>query len=398
MNYKRFEDETDDELIYRICSQKDIIGTWNNVADILNELTGNDYNESAYRKKYQAFQKILNANQAKFADSSTQLSALKEEQRNLIKERNKLQAEKIEYNKWLRETARDELLEEKIIDAINNLSPIEVPEQTGYHLNNKEYILTIADLHYGKEVKISGLLGETLNEYSPEICERRLWDLLSQVIELVKHEEINCLRVYNLSDNIEGILRFSQLMKLRYGIVDATIKVSELLANWINELSKYTKVKYAMCMDGNHDEVRSLVGKKGTFVDDNMNKIIYVFLKERLRDNPNVEIMPQNTPMIFDQVCGFNILACHGDTKNLIKALRDYSSIYGVNVDYLFGGHMHHSREEDTGINSEVILVPSIIGIDDFSMKLRKTSNAAAKVFCFEEGKGKIAEYIYKLN
>ena len=398
LEYKRFENETDDELIYRICSQKDIIGTWNDVCDILNELTSNDYNESAYRKKYQAFQKILSANQAKFTDSSAQLSTIKEEQRNLIKERNKLQTEKIEYNRWLRETARDELLEEKIIDAINNLTPLTIPRKAEIHLNKKEYILTIADLHYGKEIKITGLFGDTLNEYSPEICERRLWDLYVMIVELIQKEQIDCLRIYNLSDNIEGILRFSQLMKLRYGVVDATIKVSELLANWLSELSKYTKIRYAMCMDGNHDEVRSLVGKKGTFTDDNMNKIIFMFLKERLKDNPNVEIVEQHTEMIFDRVCGFNILACHGDTKNLIKAIRDYSSIYGVNIDYLFGGHMHHSREEDTGINSEVILVPSIIGIDDFSMKLRKTSNPAAKVFCFEEGLGKTAEYIYKLK
>lgn len=398
MEYKRFENETDDELIYRICSQKDIIGTWCDVCSILNKLTGNDYNESAYRKKYQSFQKILNANQAKFADSSIQLSQLKEEQRNLIKERNKLQTEKIEYNKWLRETARDELLEEKIIDAINSLSPLNIPEPTGNHLNPREYILTIADLHYGKELKINGLFGEILNEYSPEICERRLWDLAIEVTKLIQKEHIDCLRIYNLSDNIEGVLRLSQLMKLKYGVVDATIKVSELLANWLNYLSKYTKIKYAMCMDGNHDEIRSLVGKKGTFVDDNINKIVFTFIKERLKNNPNFEILEQHTEMIFDNVCGFNILACHGDTKNLIKAIKDYSSIYGVNIDYLFAGHMHHSSQEDTGINSEVILVPSIIGIDDFSMKLRKTSNPAAKVFGFEVGFGKTVEYIYKLK
>lgn len=398
MNYKRFENETDDELIYRICSQKDIIGTWCDVCNILNNLTGNDYNESAYRKKYQSFQKILNANQAKFADSSVQLSQIKEEQRNLIKERNKLQTEKIEYNKWLRETARDELLEEKIIDAINNLEPLDIPEKTGNHLNPIEYILTIADLHYGKELKINGLFGETLNEYSPEICERRLWDLANKVIVLIKKEQIDCLRIYNLSDNIEGILRLSQLMKLRYGVIDATIKISEILANWLNYLSQYTKIKYAMCMDGNHDEIRSLIGKKGTFVDDNINKIIFMFIKERLKDNPNFEILEQHTEMIFDNVCGYNILACHGDTKNLIRAIKDYSSIYGVNIDYLFAGHMHHSSQEDTGINSEVIMVPSIIGIDDFSMKLRKTSNSAAKIFGFETGLGKIVEYTYKLK
>ena len=398
MSYKRYKDETDDELIYRICSQKDIIGKWTDVRDILNELIDKNYCESAYRKKYQAFQRILNANQPKFADSVAQLETIEEEKRSLIKERNKLQAEKIEYNKWLRETARDELFEEKLIDAINNLEPLDIPDKRGVCLSNREYILTIADLHYGKELKISGLFGETLNEYSPEICERRLWKLLDDVIALIKKEGIGCLRVYNLSDNIEGILRISQLMKLRYGVIDATIKVSELLSNWINELSKYTKVKYSMCMDGNHDEVRSLVGKKGTFIDDNINKIIFTFLRERLKNNKNVEIIEQNTNMIFDQIFDFNILACHGDVNDLTKAIKDYSSIYGINIDYLFGGHKHHSKEEDVGINSEVINVPSIIGIDDYSMKLRRAANPAAKVFCFEEGVGKVVEYTYKLD
>ena len=55
MNFERLENETDEELIYRICSQKEIIGTWQNVADILNRVLGFDYGESTYRKKYQAF-------------------------------------------------------------------------------------------------------------------------------------------------------------------------------------------------------------------------------------------------------------------------------------------------------------------------------------------------------
>ena len=51
-SYKRFDDETDEELIYRICKDKDKIGSWQNVADVINELTGNDYGESTYRKNW----------------------------------------------------------------------------------------------------------------------------------------------------------------------------------------------------------------------------------------------------------------------------------------------------------------------------------------------------------
>ena len=39
MIYKRYDMETDEELIYRICSEKDKIGSWQLVADVLNETT-----------------------------------------------------------------------------------------------------------------------------------------------------------------------------------------------------------------------------------------------------------------------------------------------------------------------------------------------------------------------
>ena len=53
--YKRLDNETDEELIYRICLNKDTIGPWNDVKDILNELLNVDYGETTYRKKFQVF-------------------------------------------------------------------------------------------------------------------------------------------------------------------------------------------------------------------------------------------------------------------------------------------------------------------------------------------------------
>jgi hypothetical protein len=51
MKYQRYENESDEELIYRVCKDKDLIGTWTDVADILNELLGQEYTESKYRKR-----------------------------------------------------------------------------------------------------------------------------------------------------------------------------------------------------------------------------------------------------------------------------------------------------------------------------------------------------------
>lgn len=59
---KRFADEDENQYIYRVCQMKEAIGTWQDVADILNNELGHNYDESAYRKKYAAFDLLYNAN------------------------------------------------------------------------------------------------------------------------------------------------------------------------------------------------------------------------------------------------------------------------------------------------------------------------------------------------
>ena len=44
--YQRYENESPEELIFRICSHKDEIGTWSDVGRVLNELLGENYTSS----------------------------------------------------------------------------------------------------------------------------------------------------------------------------------------------------------------------------------------------------------------------------------------------------------------------------------------------------------------
>ena len=58
----------------------------------------------------------------------------------------------------------------------------------------------------------------------------------------------------------------------------------------------------------------------------------------------------------------------------------------------------HHHTYKNCGVRKGVIGVGSIVGSDDFSMKIRKTADPSALFTVFEEGKGKVCEYIFKLN
>ncbi|SCJ71508.1 Uncharacterised protein [uncultured Ruminococcus sp.] len=315
----------------------------------------------------------------------------------LRKERIKLQTEKIEYNKWLRETARDELITEKICETINNLSPMRVPNYIEPKHNDKAYCLIWGDEHFGVTFELRDLLGNIINSYNPEIFENRMWDLLNQVIEIIQRDNIDTLNVYSLGDFSDGCLRVSQLMKLKYGVVDGTIQYSNFITNWLNKLTEYVRVRYQMT-NGNHTELRMLNQEKGTFTEDNMGKIVKEFIKIRLENNPNFTLIENPTGYIYDTLAGNTIMGIHGEIKNMERALKDFSKIHNVSIQYLIAGHLHHSKSEEIGVNSEVINIPSIVGVDTYSLSLNKTSNASGKLLVFEEGKGKICEYSLKLN
>ena len=174
------------------------------------------------------------------------------------------------------------------------------------------------------------------------------------------------------------------------------MRYAKYLANWLNELSSYVRIHFQMVF-GNHSELRMLGQPKGTFADDNTGIITREIISISLANNPNFVYEQNPTGLIFDEICGLNILGVHGECKNMAQAIKDFSNTYKTSIDILVGGHLHHSESENIGVNRDVIRVPSIIGIDDFSMDLNKTSNPGATLFALERGRGKVLEYNIKL-
>ncbi len=319
-------------------------------------------------------------------------------QQELQKEKYKVQTEKIALNQMLREQARFELFVETAVAAIKKHCNIQVnihPIHTEY--NKREGLLIFADSHYGKEFKITGLNGEIINEYSIEIFEDRMQRLLYHAVEIAERERFTKIKVFNLGDEVEGILRISQLMTLKLGIVDSTIAFAYFLAEWLNELSKYVGVDY-YATQGNHTDLRLLTGKKGDFPHENMSKVIHAIIKEILRDNPNVIINDNCNDKIFTDIAGFKVLGIHGEERNKERAIRDFSYLYNEDIDYLCTGHKHHSNTTNVGISKGCIGVGSIMGVDDFAIQLKKVNNPTSTFVVFEEGVGKTVEYTIYLD
>ena len=395
------ENETERQYIWRLhkyVENGEI--TWKEMARFVNinfRESEEDYrDESAYRKPCQSAEAYYDEVFSKMIGTEYS-NDIAEQRRELAKERVKLQTEKLEYNRWLREEARDELITEKICDAVNSLVPLDIPEHITPVHNTRAYALVYGDEHFGVEYELKGLFGDIINAYSPEIFEERMWDLFHQTVEIVQKENIDTLNVFNMGDFNDGILRVSQLMKLRYGVVDGTIKYADFIANWLNELTKFVRVKY-QSTNGNHSELRMIGQPKGTFTEDNMGKVVTEFIKTRLKDNPNFTYIENPTGFIYAQLACNTVLGIHGEVQNMKTAIDEFSRIYNVPIQYLLAGHLHHNKTEEIGVNSEVINVGSIIGVDSYSLSLRKTANASAKLLVFEQTKGKVCEYTLKLN
>ena len=400
---KKLSDENEDQYIWKVGQAKDaglIDSTWEDLTPRLNAELGIEETEwrgsSAFRKAYRWMQRAYDNVFRQNGFIGVQGDELDAKNRELKKTLIKVQTEKLEYSRWLREEARDELICEKICNEIRATNTLDIPKPIIVDKASRSAVLAFGDEHYATEFTIYGLYGEIINSYSPEIFEQRMWNLFYQVIDIIQKEGLTTLYVFALGDFTDGILRCSQLMKLRYGVVEGTVKYANFIANWLNELSKYVNVKYQMVY-GNHSELRMLGQPKGTFKEENTGMFVREMIKAYLEKNPNFEMIINPTGLIFDNIEGLNVLGIHGEVKNMENAIKDFSNTYNTNIQILLGGHMHHYKAETVGVNKDVINVPSIIGIDDYSMSLNKTSNPGAVLFCIEENKGVTLEYKIKL-
>ena len=278
------------------------------------------------------------------------------------------------------------------------MPPISIAERSPIApIGKRTLVLCVADCHYGAEWIVRGLRGEILNRYNPEVFGERMDDLLAQVREIIIKENISDVQLLLCGDSLDGMLRNSQLMKLRWGVIESCMRFSEHMAQWIAALSQYATV--SVCgVDGNHTETRTLNSKRGDFPGENLEKVIFWFLAERLKGVPGVFVDSVTEQRKHLTVQGFNLLLTHGtDIKSLENAAKQTMLLYGEAIDYLICGHKHREQEYVSGYtdqgNSVVIRVPSVCGMDEYAQRLGYGGKPGALAMVLEAGYGRRCIY-----
>lgn len=403
MDFKRYEGETEEQLLYRLGKIKDELGlTWQEIADTMNELLDYDYSESKYRK---AFKRISNFQEDNFIEKEDEsndyqkeydkLSILKQD---IKSERIKLQTLNLERNRLNREDARQELFYEQIGQYIRSkkvekLKPL-------YEPKNKDikYLLGIADVHANAKWRTN------TNEYSMDIVSERLTLLLVEVVQFIKLKQLDELNIVLLGDLIDGCLRMSNLQTMDSTVAKSVADISDMLICFFETLVEKTHIHINLfdVVYSNHSMPRFL---QNYDIREDLGYTINRYIRTGLRNNKNIDIYsPFDSDICLDfKIWDFDIIGFHGHTeKNQSEAIKNFTIDRRKLYDYAVCGHLHSNQKTSISVDGlhdvETIQFPSFCGDDPYANSIHKISKGSCLICGFDKNYGFIESYKIILN
>lgn len=356
----------------------------------------NNYSKDNIRKAYYILSKMIDKLESDVLTEDDIIAKNEELKNEIIKERKKLQATKLETLRNVNHEARFELFYENVKESFESL-PVPQFEYIDSEENDRAYVLGISDIHYGANFTSIN------NHYSIEECKRRFDVLFNKTVKEIKREGITTLKVLNLSDSIQGILRISDVKLNEVAVVDAVVGVSKLIASFLNELSKYCYIEYIHVGSANHSQTRPLGSKASELANEDLEKVIVNYIHDALQFNERVKVKSTDgSDRVLFKIFDFECIALHGhQIKNIKNAIKDLSILHKKFFDFTFLGHSHMGQSMFNGesdVCCETIVVPSFIGSDPYSDKLALGSKAMAQLYTFDNVEGHIQTTNFLLN
>ena len=389
-------DETDEEFIYRICAQKESSKlSWPKIAKIINDELNRHCDESTYRKKWGSLKckPIATSTDAQINCEDNCVDNIRKQVDELFKVKKQIQDQRREYNKLRAADARIEHLHEEIIKAAKdlNLAKPLFDEGEFYCVDGERHdaVLFLSDWHYGMTTD------NLWNKYNIEICEYRLAQLLNKTKAYCRLHNVTRLYIACLGDLIHGALKASIRVASEENTCEQLMHVSELLAEFINDVSSAVDEVYFYSTYGNH--ARTVQDKQDSIHSDNMERIVPWWLKERLDNNAKVHVVNSELyEFIYFEVLGHGIVAVHGDLERFDKLGTDmhmlFNKRYGIDVEYVFSGDKHHMESNDV-FGVENVMVSSLCGTDEYANSKRLYSKPGQTLCIFNNEDGKVCTY-----
>lgn len=378
------EGEDKEHYIVRMCVARVELGvSWKELASLINDEAGTNYNKESLRRYYGR------RRENGYYDREIKSLDYVKDRLELDKIKVKISDERTQLNAYVRQIAREETLKEIAMDAVKRMSskkqltPYNDNKKNG--IRKKEAILELSDIHYG------AVISNYWNEYSPEIAKKYFVKLRDNIIQKCKDNSVGVLHVVNLGDLINGYIHLRIRLESRIDIVTQTIEISEILSEFLHDLSEYFEIHFYSCLD-NHSRLDP--NKKDSLDLESMARIIPWYLAERLGGSVEFHDNKYDPEITTFKCNGFNILGVHGDKDKLGTVVEKMSVMTHEHYDLILTAHLHHFSCDEQN-ETLVISNGSMLGTDTFAKNLRLTSRPSQNLIIVDPKN--VAECIYRI-
>lgn len=388
--YKRFEGESDDALIFRITGDKDKIGSWQDVADILNDLLGTNYTSSAFRKKRQYFDVMMGANEHIIFQDKNYIEEMKRERHELFKERQKLSDERTELNRLLRREARKESYLEMVQRTIaEDTPPIKMEFQQKKIDSDNSLLIHVTDLHTGIEID------NFKNQFNCDILRQRIEEYIGHILEIQhRHNSKNAYVV--VGEILSGLIHNNLRLQNNMDLIEQFKFAAELISSMLIEFANVFENVYMYTTMGNHSRISP---KKEDALDgENFDLLLPYYLKARLQNISNIHI-EDNTMMqdvaVF-RIHGQLVMSSHGHKESVSNVVQNFTMLIGKRPNIVLLGH-RHTNGLTTVFDTKVIQSGCVSGSDQYALDIRRSTKPEQTVSVVDD-KGLVCIYDIQLD
>ena len=294
------------------------------------------------------------------------------------------------YEQAIKQTAKQELLEETIADLAPVFKTVKIPQPTKETRAEKAQvaIAPLSDTHIGDRVEGDQMIG--LNSYDMDIFNRRLYGWANQIVQLVElrrnYAPINELVIPMLGDMISGDIHDELARTNIDNCMGQMIRGANLIGQALMFLASHFNEIRVPCVVGNHGRMTRKPPMKDKYMD--WDYMLYQWVAAFCRDQKNIKFdIPRSFITSFD-VHNRTIVILHGDMvsgagsgaaiMNSIGKMRsvfEYGRTVGKenlsipkHIDSVMMGHFHRIDEYDIG-TGEIHIAGTMKGGDEFALQ-----------------------------
>lgn len=333
---------------------------------------GSCFSATEVRKRMYGMKAVIDAVEREGEDairSTDRMSELDRKKIELQAERQKFYDQRNAFNKLVRERSRQEELNEILVKSIQEgdlprldyeFDPYGVVTQS-----DNDLLVSLNDIHYGATVE------NYWNTYNSDICREMMCRYLDRIIQIARtHSSQNCV-VWANGDEISGNIHKSITVTNKENVIEQIKGVSELIAEFIAELSKHFVTVTFVSVAGNHSRLDP--NKDNALVSERLDDLIEWYLAARLQSFENVIIgggEKVDETMYLIDVRGKTYCGVHGDFDGSPSKIQALQTMARKPLYAVLSGHLHHCKIDDVqGIRT--IMAGSFLGMDDYCVQKR---------------------------